>query len=69
MFATVHHYLRCVDASITTMGCVHEERPVTEVAVDADHKLVTTPAYMLGPGPAAVWEGVRKLVEHVLQMI
>ncbi|MEW6198269.1 MAG: isoprenoid biosynthesis glyoxalase ElbB [Planctomycetota bacterium] len=55
--------------AITAMGCVHENRPVTEIAVDTDHKIVTTPAYMLGPGPAAVWEGIRKLVDQVLAMI
>jgi enhancing lycopene biosynthesis protein 2 len=54
--------------AITAMGCLHENRPVTEVAVDADSKIVSTPAYMLGPGPAAVYEGIRKCVEKVLQM-
>jgi enhancing lycopene biosynthesis protein 2 len=56
-------------AALREMGCVHEDRAVTEIAVDDDNKLVTTPAYMLGPGPAAVFEGVRKLVEQVLRMI
>ncbi len=55
--------------AIVAMGCVHEDRPVTDVALDAEHKIVTTPAYMLGPGPAAVWEGIRKLVEQVLALI
>lgn len=54
--------------AITAMGCVHETRPVTDIAVDADNKIVTTPAYMLGPGPAAVFEGIRKCVDQVLQM-
>lgn len=56
-------------AMLREMGCVHEERGVTEIAIDEQNKLVTTPAYMLGPGPAAVFEGVRKLVEQVLRMI
>lgn len=55
--------------AIAAMGCVHENRPVTEITVDTDHKIVTTPAYMLGPGPAAVWEGIRRLVDQVLAMI
>jgi len=55
--------------AIVSMGCVHENQPVTGIAVDAQNKLVTTPAYMLGPGPAAVWEGIRKLVDQVLAMI
>jgi enhancing lycopene biosynthesis protein 2 len=36
--------------------------------VDPEHKVVTTPAYMLGPGPAAVGEGIGKLVEEILRM-
>jgi len=55
--------------TIVAMGCVHENQPVTGVAVDADHKVVTTPAYMLGPGPAAVFEGICKLVDQVLALI
>ncbi|MCK4342974.1 MAG: isoprenoid biosynthesis glyoxalase ElbB [Phycisphaerae bacterium] len=54
--------------AITAMGCVHENQPVTEIALDAKHKIVTTPAYMLAPGPAAVYEGVRKLVDKVLEL-
>jgi len=54
--------------ALVAMGCVHENQPVTEIAVDNDHRIVSTPAYMLGPGPAQVWEGIRKLVEKVLQM-
>jgi len=58
-----------VAGQIIALGCQHENRPVTEITVDADHKLVTTPAYMLGPGPAAVYEGIRKLVDKVLALI
>ena len=57
-----------VSQAIVTMGCLHEQRPVTDIAVDAEHKVVSTPAYMLGPGPAAVFEGIRKLVQQVLSM-
>ena len=56
-------------AAIVSMGCVHQPRPVTEIALDAEHKIVSTPAYMLGPGPAAVYEGIRKLVDQVLTLI
>jgi len=55
--------------AITAMGCLHENRPVTDVTIDRTNKIVTTPAYMLGPGPAAVWEGIRKLVEQVLALV
>jgi enhancing lycopene biosynthesis protein 2 len=55
--------------AIVAMGCLHENQSVTEALVDRDHKVVTTPAYMLGPGPAAVFEGIRKLVEQVLALL
>ena len=55
--------------AIVALGCSHENQPVTGIAVDADHKIVSTPAYMLGPGPAAVYEGIRKLVDKVLALI
>lgn len=54
--------------AIAATGCTHEDRPVTEICVDAGHKIVTTPAYMLGRGPAEVFEGIRKLVERVLAL-
>jgi enhancing lycopene biosynthesis protein 2 len=54
--------------AINAMGCVHEECPVTECVADEENHIVSTPAYMLGPGPAAVHEGIRKLVDRVLEM-
>lgn len=55
--------------ALGAMGCVHENRAVTEISVDEKNKIVSTPAYMLGPGPAAVFEGIRKLVDRVLALI
>jgi enhancing lycopene biosynthesis protein 2 len=54
--------------AITAMCGQHVDCPTTDCVVDQQHKLVTTPAYMLGPGPAAVYEGVRKLVGEVLRL-
>ncbi|MEW6251476.1 MAG: isoprenoid biosynthesis glyoxalase ElbB [Planctomycetota bacterium] len=56
-------------AAIVALGCAHEDRGVDDISVDRDHKVVSTPAYMLGPGPAAVNKGIRKLVDQVLAMI
>jgi enhancing lycopene biosynthesis protein 2 len=53
---------------IEKMGCVHEDCAVSECCVDEENKVVSTPAYMLGPGPAAVHEGIRRLVDKLLQM-
>jgi enhancing lycopene biosynthesis protein 2 len=37
--------------------------------VDATHNLVTTPAYMLGPGIADIAKGIEKLVAEVLARV
>lgn len=55
-------------AAIVALGCAHENRGVTEITVDREHRVVSTPAYMLGRGPAEVFEGIRKLVDEVLKM-
>ncbi|MHC4823885.1 MAG: isoprenoid biosynthesis glyoxalase ElbB [Planctomycetota bacterium] len=39
---------------------------VEDIIVDEAHKVVTTPAYMLGPDIAAVDQGIGKLVQKVL---
>ncbi len=54
--------------AINALGCEHEDRCVTEIAVDESNRVVSTPAYMLGQGPAEVYEGIRKLVDRVLEM-
>jgi len=55
-------------AAINKMGAQHCDCPVTGFILDEQHKIVTTPAYMLGKGPADVFEGIRKLVDAVLKM-
>lgn len=54
--------------AIVQMGCVHETCPVTEHRVDRENRVVSTPAYMLGRGPAEVFEGIRRTVQEVLAM-
>ncbi|HVP13382.1 MAG TPA: isoprenoid biosynthesis glyoxalase ElbB [Phycisphaerae bacterium] len=54
--------------AINTMGAQHCDCTVTEMVTDEKHKIVTTPAYMLGKGPAEVFEGIRKLVNEVLRL-
>lgn len=56
-------------AAIESMGAKHNECAVTEIAVDQAHKIVSTPAYMLGQGPAEVHAGIKKLVDEVLRLI
>ena len=54
--------------SINVMGARHVDCQVTNMVVDPRHKIVSTPAYMLGKGPAEVFEGIRKLVAEVIRL-
>lgn len=54
-------------AAINQMGAQHCDCAVTEMVVDEKYKIASTPAYMLGKGPAEVFEGIRKLVQEVLK--
>jgi enhancing lycopene biosynthesis protein 2 len=53
---------------ITAWGAEHVECAVDQIVVDQKLKLVTTPAYMLGPWIAPVAAGIDKLVGAVLEM-
>ena len=55
-------------ADIEALGARHVERRVDEIAVSADGKVVTTPAYMLGPSIAAVARGIDALVARVVEL-
>ena len=55
-------------AAIETMGGKHIDCSVAEVCVDEKNKIVTTPAYMLGPGIKDVAEGIETLVGRVLAL-
>ena len=51
---------------IIAMGAEHEVCTAEDIIVDSDHNIVTTPAYMLGQGPAEIYQGIDKLVRHIL---
>ena len=53
-------------AAIEAMGARHRNTPVDDIVVDKALKIVTTPCYMLGPGPAAVGAGIEKLVARIM---
>jgi enhancing lycopene biosynthesis protein 2 len=55
-------------AAVNQMGATHCDCPVTEMVADEKHKVVSTPAYMLGKGPAEVFAGIKKCVDQVLAM-
>lgn len=49
-------------------GARHVACPVDGIVVDTANRLVSTPAYMLGPGIADIALGIEKLVAAVLDM-
>lgn len=49
-------------------GAKHENCVVESIVVDADHKIVSTPAYMLGPNIRHVAAGIELCVAEVLKM-
>ncbi|WP_300157423.1 isoprenoid biosynthesis glyoxalase ElbB [Solidesulfovibrio sp.] len=55
--------------ALEVAGARHVVRAVDEIQVDAKNNLVTTPAYMLGPGIADIAKGIEKLVDAVLARV
>lgn len=55
-------------AAITALGGEHLECPVTEARVDADRKMVTTPAYMLAGSVSEAYAGISDCVKEVLAL-
>jgi enhancing lycopene biosynthesis protein 2 len=55
--------------AIEALGSTHVSCAVDQAAVDETHKIVTTPAYMLGEGPADVGAGIEKAIATLLRWI
>jgi len=56
-------------AGIERMGGRHKVCTVDRIHVDKANRIVSTPAYMLGPGIKDVAVGIEKLVNEILSMI
>jgi enhancing lycopene biosynthesis protein 2 len=56
-------------AGIESMGGRHIACAVDEIHVDSVNKIVTTPAYMLGPGIKDVATGIEKLVQKIITLM
>ncbi len=56
-------------AALNEMGGQHCDCTVTEFVIDDANKVVSTPAYMLGPWVKDVYAGISKCVRGVLAMI
>lgn len=57
-----------VIGALSALGVKHQLCNVSDIAVDEVNKIVTSPAYMLGPGIKDVAVGIEKLVIKVLEM-
>ncbi len=57
-----------VAKAISRMGAEHEACPVEDIVVDRGNRIVTTPAYMLGPSIRHVAAGIERCVTEVLRM-
>ncbi|MFW6010926.1 MAG: isoprenoid biosynthesis glyoxalase ElbB [Desulfosalsimonas sp.] len=54
--------------AIEAMGGSHTVCEVNSIHVDNENRIITTPAYMLGPSISHVADGIEKLVKKVLEM-
>lgn len=54
--------------SIESFGAEHISCPVDDVVIDAEQKIVTTPAYMLATRIGEAAQGINKLVHEVLKL-
>jgi enhancing lycopene biosynthesis protein 2 len=54
--------------ALHAMGAENIDTPVNDIFVDEVNKIVTTPAYMLGPSISHVALGIKKLVDKVIEM-
>lgn len=55
-------------AAVNALGAIHVDSPVDQIVVDEKNRVVSTPAYMLGPTIAPVAAGIERLVGAVLEM-
>lgn len=55
-------------AAVNATGAVHCECGVSDICIDTNKKLVTTPAYMLANSIAEAAGGINRLVDEVLGM-
>lgn len=55
--------------ALEKLGCHHQDCAVEDIVVDRPNKIVTTPAYMLGPSIAHVQQGIEKCVKATLDLL
>ena len=62
-------YDETTSIDIISMGSKHIECPVSEMIIDEEKKIVTTPAYMEAKSIKEAAEGIEKLINQILSMI
>jgi len=55
--------------ALESLGAKHINCPVEDIVFDERYKVVSTPAYMLGPSVAKVAQGIDKLVQKIVNLI
>ena len=55
-------------AAIVACGAVHEACPVDSFVIDRENRIVSTPAYMLGPSIRHVAEGIERCIAAVVAL-
>ena len=55
-----------VSKKLKAMGAAPEDCSADNIVVDNEHNIVSTPAYMLGKGPAEIYQGIEAMVRHIL---
>ncbi len=55
--------------ALEAMGAKHQACPVREFAIDEQHKIVSTPAYMLAGRISEAADGIERLVKKVIELI
>ena len=55
-------------ASLEAMGARHVACPTDEFRVDEEHRIITSPAYMLAGGIAELARGIDRTVDELLRM-
>lgn len=56
-------------AAIEALGSAHEACPVDRAVVDDARRIISTPAYMLGPGPKGVAAGIEQGVAKLMSWL
>ncbi|MBK6846151.1 MAG: isoprenoid biosynthesis glyoxalase ElbB [Proteobacteria bacterium] len=56
-------------AVIRRLGATHETCAVEQIVVDQTLRIISTPAYMLGPGPRAVGAGIEAAIDQLARWL